>query len=139
MNFKDYVIDNIVTLTQLERSVVEGAIETPPDEKMGDLAFPCFPLAKVMRKAPPMIAAELAHKFSDDEKAALNEKVDALKEALKGEDMNLIKSRQEELTAKFYEVSEKLYKAAQEAAQAQGGDAAGADGYTEANYTDIDE
>jgi hypothetical protein len=29
--------------------------------------------------------------------------------------------------------------AAQEAAQAQGGDATGADGYTEANYTDIDE
>ena len=63
MNFKDYVIDNIVTLTQLERSVVEGAIETPPDEKMGDLAFPCFPLAKVLRKAPPMIAKELSEQF----------------------------------------------------------------------------
>ena len=63
MNFKDYVIDNIVTLTQLERSVVEGAIETPPDEKMGDLAFPCFPLAKVLRKAPPIIAKELSEQF----------------------------------------------------------------------------
>ena len=85
------------------------------------------------------LLSEDGDKFSDDEKAALNEKIDALKEALKGEDINLIKSRQEELTQKFYEVSEKLYKAAQEAAAAQGGDAAqgGADaGYTEANYTE---
>ncbi|MBR3781461.1 MAG: molecular chaperone DnaK [Clostridia bacterium] len=86
------------------------------------------------------LLSEEADKFSDDEKAALNEKIDALKEALKGEDINLIKSKQEELTQKFYEVSEKLYKAAQEAAQAQqGGAAPGGEGYTEANYTDVDD
>ena len=82
---------------------------------------------------------ENGDKFSDDEKAGVNEKIDALKEALKGEDINLIKSRQEELTAKFHEVSEKLYKAAAEAAQAQQGGATGAEGYTEANYTDVDD
>ena len=83
---------------------------------------------------------ENGDKFSDDEKAGVNEKIDALKEALKGEDINLIKSRQDELTAKFHEVSEKLYKAAAEAAQAQQGDAAaGNEGYTEANYTDFDD
>ncbi len=86
------------------------------------------------------LLSEEGDKFSDDEKAALNEKIDALKEALKGEDINLIKSKQEELTQKFYEVSEKLYKAAQEAAQAQqGGAAPGGEGYTEANYTDVDD
>ncbi len=86
------------------------------------------------------LISEEGDKFSDDEKAALNEKIDALKEALKGEDIALIKSRQEELTQKFYEVSEKLYKAAQEAAQAQGGAAPeGGEGYTEANYTDADD
>ena len=86
------------------------------------------------------LLSEEGDKFTDDEKAALNEKIDALKEALKGEDINLIKSRQEELTQKFYEVSEKLYKAAQEAAQAQqGGAAPGGEGYTEANYTDADD
>ena len=85
------------------------------------------------------LLSEEADKFSEDEKAALTEKVEALKEALKGEDINLIKSRQEELTQKFYEVSEKLYKAAQEAAAAQGGAAPGADaGYTEADFTDVD-
>ncbi len=83
---------------------------------------------------------ENGDKFSEDEKAGVNEKIEALKEALKGEDINLIKTRQEELTAKFHEVSEKLYKAAAEAAQAQqGGDAAGDNGYTEANYTDVDD
>ena len=82
---------------------------------------------------------ENGDKFSDDEKAGVNEKIDALKEALKGEDINLIKSRQEELTAKVHEVSEKLYKAAAEAAQAQQGGATGAEGYTEANYTDVDD
>ncbi len=85
------------------------------------------------------LISEEGDKFSEDEKAALTEKVEALKEALKGEDINLIKSRQEELTQKFYEVSEKLYKAAQEAAAAQGDAAPGADaGYTEADFTDVD-
>jgi arginyl-tRNA synthetase len=37
-----------------------AALEVPPDLAMGDLAFPCFPLAKALRKAPPAIAADLA-------------------------------------------------------------------------------
>ena len=88
---------------------------------------------------------ENGDKFSDEEKNAVNEKVEALKEALKGEDINLIKSRQDELQAKFYEISEKLYKAAAEAAQAQGaagaadGNAADANGYTQADFTDADD
>ncbi len=67
MNFKEHIIDKLVELTSLERDVIANAVETPPDEKLGDLAFPCFPLAKVMRKAPPMIAQELAEKLSSDE------------------------------------------------------------------------
>lgn len=34
-------------------------IEVPADRKLGDLAFPCFALAKSLRKAPPLIAKEL--------------------------------------------------------------------------------
>ena len=89
------------------------------------------------------LVSEDGDKFSEDDKKDINDKVDALKEALKGEDINLIKSRQEELAAKFYEISEKVYKAAAEQAQAQqGADGAqpGNDaGYTEANYTDVPE
>ncbi|MDP6539367.1 MAG: arginine--tRNA ligase [Planctomycetota bacterium] len=38
----------------------EVRIEVPRDAALGDLAFPCFALAKTLRKAPPAIAAELA-------------------------------------------------------------------------------
>jgi arginyl-tRNA synthetase len=43
---------------------VSSMLETPPNPAMGDIAFPCFQLAKALRKAPPMIAAELAEKIS---------------------------------------------------------------------------
>ena len=66
MDFKEYVIDKLTQITELERSVISASVEVPPEEKLGDLAFPCFPLAKVMRKAPPLIAQELAQKFDGD-------------------------------------------------------------------------
>lgn len=90
------------------------------------------------------VISEEGEKFPEADKKELQEKVDALKEALKGQDLNVIKSRQEELTKKFYEISEQLYKAAQPEAGAQGPEAAGgqqagpdANGYYEANYTDV--
>ena len=67
MNFKEHIIDKLTELTSLERDAVAKAVEIPPDEKLGDLAFPCFPLAKVLRKAPPVIAQELASQLSSDE------------------------------------------------------------------------
>ncbi len=75
MDFKEHIINKIVGITNLEYEAVAKAVETPPDEKLGDLAFPCFPLAKVMRKAPPIIAQELKAEFESDE---LIEKVDAV-------------------------------------------------------------
>ncbi len=38
---------------------VEEILEIPPEENMGDFAFPCFSLAKVLRKSPAIIAGEL--------------------------------------------------------------------------------
>ncbi|MBR5271349.1 MAG: arginine--tRNA ligase [Clostridia bacterium] len=75
MDFKQYVTDKISKITELENEIIEKALETPPEEKMGDLAFPCFVLAKTMRKAPPIIAQELCAKFTDDENL---EKVEAV-------------------------------------------------------------
>ena len=75
MDFKQYVTDKISKIAELEIEVIEKALETPPEEKMGDLAFPCFVLAKTMRKAPPLIAQELCAKFTDDENL---EKVEAV-------------------------------------------------------------
>ncbi len=78
-------------------------------------------------------------KFSEDEKTGITEKIEQLKDALKGEDTNLIKSRQEELTKEFYEASERLYKAAAEAANNGQGAPGPDDGYTQADYTDVDD
>ncbi len=86
-------------------------------------------------------------KFDEADKKDLEEKIDALKEALKGEDMNLIKNRQEELQSKFYEISEKLYKAnaPQGDPSAAGfdpsqftGGAAPADDAADVEFTDVD-
>ena len=35
-------------------------VEVPGDEAMGDYAFPCFKLAKTLKKAPPLIAKDIA-------------------------------------------------------------------------------
>lgn len=67
MNYKEYTIDKITQITGLERDAVAGLVETPPEQKLGDLAFPCFILAKTLRKAPPIIAKELSEKLSQDE------------------------------------------------------------------------
>ena len=45
----------------------EISLEYPPDEKMGDLAFPCFSLAKEKKKSPVEIAKEIAGKISPTE------------------------------------------------------------------------
>lgn len=48
----------------LDAETLSAAFEYPPSADMGDLAFPCFRLSKTLRKAPPVIAAELAQDFS---------------------------------------------------------------------------
>lgn len=44
---------------------VEQLLEVPPKADMGDFAFPCFQLAKVFRKAPNMIAADLVQEIGE--------------------------------------------------------------------------
>ena len=64
--------------------------------------------------------ADFGDKLSDEEKANITSGVDALKEALKGEDIEAIKQKQEELQKAVYAVSEKIYKATQGAAGTEG-------------------
>ena len=54
------IAKNLEGLTEDE---IKSMIEIPQDQSMGDYAFPCFRLAKTMRKAPNLIAAELAEKL----------------------------------------------------------------------------
>ncbi len=83
------------------------------------------------------LLSENGDKFDEADKSEINAKIDALKEALKGEDINLIKSKKDELTAKFYEISEKMYKANGGAEGAP--DFGGAQGSDDTNYTDFTE
>ena len=55
---------------------------------------------------------ELGDKIEQADKSELNSKLDALKEALKGDNIEEIKAKQEELTNKFHEVSAKVYSSA---------------------------
>ena len=50
----------------LQADEIEALIEIPSDSSLGDYAFPCFKLAKVMRKAPAMIAAGIASAIAED-------------------------------------------------------------------------
>ncbi len=43
-----------------------GFLEYPPDENLGDLAFPCFKLSRALRMGPPVIAAKLSEGLTDD-------------------------------------------------------------------------
>ena len=61
---KDKIIDLITdSIEELDRETVSRILEIPPQEDMGDFAFPCFQLAKLFRKAPNMIAEEVAEKI----------------------------------------------------------------------------
>ena len=100
------------------------------------------------------LLSESGDKLSEADKGRVNAALEALKEALKGQDLNLIKSRQEELTKIFYEISEQIYKQQNPAGDpnAQGGftggpgagfdpgaGAPGDGGVYDAPYTDVDE
>ena len=50
----------------LSADEIAGLLELPPDSAMGDYAFPCFKLARSLRKAPPMIAGELVKVINAD-------------------------------------------------------------------------
>ena len=63
---------------------------------------------------------EFGDKVSESEKTEVNAKLEALKEALKGSDIEAIKAKQEDLQKAFYAISEKVYKDAAAAGQAAG-------------------
>ncbi len=62
---------------------------------------------------------DLKDKLSDDDKKAIQDKIDAVKEALKGEDNDNIKNATEELSKTSYDIFGKIYSQAQQEQQAQ--------------------
>jgi len=53
---------------QVDMSIEElmSYIEVPKDQTMGDFAFPCFRLAKELKKAPPIIANDIKENINID-------------------------------------------------------------------------
>lgn len=70
MEFKEYIAGKITEAMEIifGQSVegVEGFLETPPNPDMGDFAFPCFKLSKMLRMGPPAIAGKLADAIASD-------------------------------------------------------------------------
>ena len=54
VNFKKIIAEKIAKVAELNIEEIESYIEIPPNQEMGDYAFPCFKLAKTLRKAPPI-------------------------------------------------------------------------------------
>ncbi|MGN1296867.1 MAG: arginine--tRNA ligase [Clostridia bacterium] len=66
INFKAEIAQIIARVTNLDKYELETYIEIPKDYNNGDYAFPCFRLAKELKKAPPVIANEIKEKIEID-------------------------------------------------------------------------
>ena len=60
INIKEIIAKEIEKVTKLNSNELESYIEKPKEAKNGDYAFPCFRLAKELKKAPQEIAKEIA-------------------------------------------------------------------------------
>ena len=67
IDFKQKIAEQISNVTNLSENEVYGYIEIPSDKKMGDFAFPCFKLAKELKKSPQIIAEELKERMTFEE------------------------------------------------------------------------
>ncbi len=67
IDFKEIIAEKIANVTNLDSKEIKGYIEIPPNSDMGDYAFPCFKLARALKKSPQIIAEELKEKINIDE------------------------------------------------------------------------
>ena len=144
---------SITSSTNMSKEDIEKAVQDAEkfaeEDKKRKEAVDTRNAADQMVYQVEKILADEGDKLPESDKADIQTKLDTLKEALKGEDIDLIKSKQEELTQAFYKISEELYKQAQ---AAQGGADAGAgydpnanagsapngDGYYDADFKDVE-
>lgn len=78
IQYKEKIAGLLVDIVEgLSIEEIESMLEIPTDEKMGDYAFPCFRLAKQLRKAPPAIAKYIAAKLGENPLFSKVEQVNA--------------------------------------------------------------
>lgn len=61
------IIKQLFKHLSINKQQLNSLIEIPPSPELGDYAFPCFTLAKTMKKSPNEIAQELAKKITSKE------------------------------------------------------------------------
>ena len=117
-----------MTQEDIDRAVNEAAKFAEEDKKAKEAV-------EVKNRAEHLIfqseksLGELGDKVTEEEKSTVQSAIDKLKETVKTDNTEAIKADTEALEKSFYAISEKLYKAAQEAQGAQGaGPEQGADG-----------
>ena len=134
----------------IEKAVREAEQFAQEDKKRREDVDTRNEADQMVYQCEKILSEEGAQNLPEEDKAEIQSKIDALKNALQGEDINLIKNEKEALTQAFYKISEKLYQQAQAAgaqpggfnpedfAGAQGGyaDPGAGDGYADAGYTD---
>ena len=76
LDFKKVIADSIANAVELNSEDLYAFIEIPKDSENGDYAFPCFKLAKELRKSPKVIAEEIKEKIELN--SEIIEKVDVV-------------------------------------------------------------
>ena len=64
MDYKDVLAQKIGNIVNIDINEIKEYIEIPPNSELGDYAFPCFKLAKELKKSPQIIASEIGEKIS---------------------------------------------------------------------------
>ena len=59
LDFKERISKELENVTNINKEELKTYIETPKDSKNGDYSFPCFRLAKELKKAPQIIANDI--------------------------------------------------------------------------------
>lgn len=68
IDYKQKISESMQDIIDLENNEISKMLEIPPNSEMGDYSFPCFKLAKELKKSPMVIAEELKNKIVlDDE------------------------------------------------------------------------
>lgn len=100
INFKEEIASKIAKVTNLDEKELENYIEIPPNSDLGDYAFPCFKLAKDLRKAPSIIANEIKANIETD--GNFIEKIDVV-----GGYLNIYINKETLIKTVLEEISEK--------------------------------
>ena len=67
LDFKEKISILVANATNMDCMEINNTIEIPKEKNMGDYALPCFKFAKILKKAPQVIANEINDKIKNIE------------------------------------------------------------------------